>query len=194
MPAILESIRRGEKVDRYETVRRRKDGSLVDISLTVSPILDGTGRPVGASKIARDITERKRIHEALRASEERFRYLANAVPDIVWTADPDGCITFANDRWFDFCGITPEQNARWPELVLHPDDRERGIAQWTRLTHTLALHELATNAAKYGALSSASGRVTLTARVERDEGGREFRLVWQEDGGPRVQPPATAAI
>src|SRR5919106_3406509 len=133
MPAILARIRRGEKVDRYETVRRRKDGSLVNISLTVSPIRDEAGQIIGASKIARDITQRKRVHEALRASEERFRNLANAVPDIVWTAAPDGSITFANDHWFEFCGITPEQNVRqWPELVLHPDDRERCIEAWTR--------------------------------------------------------------
>jgi PAS domain S-box-containing protein len=95
MPAILERIRRGEKVDHYETVRRRKDGRLVNISLTVSPIRDEAGQIIGASKIARDITENKRAEEALRASEERFRNLANAVPDMVWTADPDGAITFA---------------------------------------------------------------------------------------------------
>jgi signal transduction histidine kinase len=58
-PYILERIRRGEKVDHYETVRRRKDGSEVDISLTVSPIRDRAGKVIGASKIARDITERK---------------------------------------------------------------------------------------------------------------------------------------
>ena len=133
MPAILERIRRGEKVERYETMRRRKDGSLVAIALTVSPMRDESGRIIGASKIARNITEQRRLHEALRASEERFRNLANAVPDIVWTAAPDGSITFANDRWFQYCGMTPEQNERgWPELVLHPDDRERCIAAWTR--------------------------------------------------------------
>ena len=133
MPQILARIRRGEKVDHYETVRRRKNGSLVAISLTVSPIRDEAGRIIGASKIARDITETKRAEEALRASEERFRDLANAVPDVVWTADPDGTITFANDRWFEYCGITPERNAReWPELVLHPEDRKRCIAEWTR--------------------------------------------------------------
>jgi two-component sensor histidine kinase len=62
------------------------------------------------------------------------------------------------------------------------------------LTLTLALHELATNAAKYGALSSATGRVRLTARVEAGETGAEFVLVWQEDGGPPVQPPTTAGF
>jgi len=60
-PYIIERIRRGEKVDHYETVRRRKDGSEVDISLTVSPVRDKSGKVIGASKIARDITERKRI-------------------------------------------------------------------------------------------------------------------------------------
>jgi len=56
-------VRRGERVDHYDTVRRRKDGSLIDISLTVSPLKDADGRIVGASKIARDITERKRAQE-----------------------------------------------------------------------------------------------------------------------------------
>jgi PAS domain S-box-containing protein len=65
-PVILERIRRGERVEHYETIRRRKDGTQVDISLSVSPILDEYGRVVGASKIARDITERKRIEQERR--------------------------------------------------------------------------------------------------------------------------------
>jgi PAS domain S-box-containing protein len=72
-PAILERIRRGERVEHYETVRQRKDGSLVDISLSVSPIRDGLKNIVGASKIARDITRRKLAEEALRLSEEKLR-------------------------------------------------------------------------------------------------------------------------
>jgi PAS domain S-box-containing protein len=81
-PGILARIRRGERVDHYETVRRHKDGSLIDISLTVSPTRDAKGAIVGASKIARDITERKRAEEALRQSTEALRrseaYLAEA--------------------------------------------------------------------------------------------------------------------
>ena len=73
---ILERIRRGERIDHYETVRQRKDGSLLEISLTVSPIRDGFGNIVGASKIAHDITQRKLIEEALRQSEERLRQQA----------------------------------------------------------------------------------------------------------------------
>ncbi len=68
-PAILERIRRGDRIDHYETVRRRKDGSLIEISLTVSPIIDEHGTIIGASKIARDITQRKRAEEALRAAD-----------------------------------------------------------------------------------------------------------------------------
>src|SRR4029453_7734572 len=70
---ILQRIRDGERIDHYETVRQAKDGSLLDISLTVSPIRDGLGNIVGASKVARDITRRKFIEEAPRESEERFR-------------------------------------------------------------------------------------------------------------------------
>ena len=64
--AILQKLRRGERIDHYETVRMRKDGTLLDVSLTVSPIKDLNGKIVGASKIARDITQRKRVEEALR--------------------------------------------------------------------------------------------------------------------------------
>src|SRR5258705_144487 len=66
-PGILKRIRHGERIDHYETVRRRKDGALLDISLTVSPIVDGQGRIIGASKIARDISDRKRMEAELCA-------------------------------------------------------------------------------------------------------------------------------
>lgn len=72
-PRILERIRTGEAIEHYETIRKRKDGSLIDISLTVSPVLDASGRIVGASKVARDISESRRSRDALRESEERLR-------------------------------------------------------------------------------------------------------------------------
>ena len=77
-PGILARIRRGEPVDHYETVRRHKDGSLIDISLTVSPMRDAKGAIVGASKIARDITERKRAEERLRVQHTVAQILAEA--------------------------------------------------------------------------------------------------------------------
>src|SRR5262249_13327155 len=72
---VLESVRRGEKIDHYETVRRGKDGVLVEISLTVSPLRDKAGKVVGASKIARDITERKRAEQALAEAGRQQRAL-----------------------------------------------------------------------------------------------------------------------
>jgi PAS domain S-box-containing protein len=74
-PEILARIRRGERIEHYETVRRRKDGSLVDISLTVSPVKDASGRVIGASKIARDISARRRAEAQLKAVTEQLSRL-----------------------------------------------------------------------------------------------------------------------
>jgi PAS domain S-box-containing protein len=86
-PDILKRIRRGERVDHYETVRQRKDGSLVEISLMVSPIRDADGRIVGASKIARDITDRRRAEEQrqllLREMNHRVKNLFSLASGVV---------------------------------------------------------------------------------------------------------------
>ena len=71
-PAILERLKKGERIEHYETVRVRKDGTLLDIALTVSPIKDASGRIIGASKIARDITERKWTEKALREAHAKL--------------------------------------------------------------------------------------------------------------------------
>jgi len=82
-PGILDRIRRGERIDHYETVRRRKDGALVEISLTVSPITDAAGKAVGASKIARDITDRKRSERALLdADRQKNEFLATLAHEL----------------------------------------------------------------------------------------------------------------
>jgi PAS domain S-box-containing protein len=74
-PRILALIRRGRKVDHYQTIRRRKDGSMVNISLTVSPIRNAEGKVVGASKIARDITAQKRIERKMRQARDELARL-----------------------------------------------------------------------------------------------------------------------
>jgi PAS domain S-box-containing protein len=76
---IIERLRRGERIDHFQTIRRRKDGSFVDVSLTISPVKDSAGTIVGASKVARDITEQLRAQELLRNSEEEFRRLSQSL-------------------------------------------------------------------------------------------------------------------
>jgi PAS domain S-box-containing protein len=85
---ILARIIRGERVENYETVRRRKDGSLVDISLTVSPIKSAAGQIVGASKIARDITDRKKATESLIAHARRAEMLSAIAGELLLTDSP----------------------------------------------------------------------------------------------------------
>ena len=93
---ILERIRRGERIDHIETVRMTKDGRRVDISVTVSPIRDREGHVIGASKVARSISERKRAEEALRASETRFRTIVEASPESVKLVAADGTLLQMN--------------------------------------------------------------------------------------------------
>jgi PAS domain S-box-containing protein len=76
---ILARLRQGEPIEHFDTIRVRKDGTKVEISLSISPVRDAAGRIIGAAKIARDITERKRIERELSESEQRFRTLADAL-------------------------------------------------------------------------------------------------------------------
>jgi PAS domain S-box-containing protein len=86
---FLERISRGERIDHYETVRMRKDGQLIYVSLTISPIKDATGKIVGASTVARDISGHKRMEEALRESEGRLRIILESVQTGIVIIDPE---------------------------------------------------------------------------------------------------------
>jgi len=96
MPQILERIKRGERIPHYETVRKAKDGKLVNISLTVSPIYDEEGQVIGASKIARDITEQMRVRSELAEEKERLRVTLNSIGDGVITTDELGRVAYLN--------------------------------------------------------------------------------------------------
>jgi two-component system CheB/CheR fusion protein len=128
---ILGHIRRGEAVEHLDTVRRRKDGTLFNVSLTVSPIWDGEGKIIGASKIARDITARKGAEAALSESEERFRVMANAMSQLAWMARADGHIFWYNQRWYEYTGTTPEAMEGWGWQSVHdPMELPSVLAKW----------------------------------------------------------------
>jgi len=117
MPEILALIRRGERVDQYETVRQRKDGQPIMVSLTVSPVRNAAGEVVGASKIARDITEAKRIERELKESERllavRERYLQavlESMPECIKVLGPTGELLEINGAGLRMIEAdTPEQ-------------------------------------------------------------------------------------
>jgi PAS domain S-box-containing protein len=126
---ILEQIRSGATVQHFETERLTRDGQRVPVSVTVSPIRDGEGRVIGASKIARNITKRRDALRALQQSEARFRALADNAPMLIWRADAENRGTWFNRYWLEFTGRSMEQELGfgWGDC-LHPDDRERVVA------------------------------------------------------------------
>lgn len=105
---ILKRLKRGERVDHFETVRLRKDGTPLDISLTISPMWDSTGRIVGASKIARDITRRERAEEALRKSEEQLQAIYDSTFEYIGLIAPDGTVIDCNRSSLEFAGNARE--------------------------------------------------------------------------------------
>jgi PAS domain S-box-containing protein len=211
--AFLQLVRKGERVSNFETVRQHKDGSLIDVSLTISPIRDAEGKVVGALKIARDVTARKR-NEALivvlaREAEHRAKNLLANLEAMVRLSNSDtadglkkaigGRIRalanvhslFVQSHW------EGAELARLVEQELSPYSRDGEtrtqidgptimLKQELAQAMAVALHELATNAAKYGALSEAKGRVRVEWSCAAD--GR-LVLRWTETGGPPVNPP-----
>lgn len=101
---ILRRLRCGERVDHFETVRRRKDGVLLDMSLTISPIRDSSGHIVGASKVARDITMQKRAEQILRESEAKFRAVFEQTTQFAGILTKDGRLLEANRLCLETCG------------------------------------------------------------------------------------------
>jgi PAS domain S-box-containing protein len=219
-PRVLERIRAGKHVDHYETVRQRKDGSLLDVSLTVSPLRDASGLIVGASKIARDITERRRAQAQqdllLREMRHRVKNLFAVTSSIVSLSARNasspaemasaiqgrlGALTRAHELTRP--GLIEASPSEAQDTTLHalirailspysdPSDGRRLSVVKIRGPDTavqgdaitglaLILYELATNAAKYGALSAPGGHVSIECSQENDT----FGITWKEHGGP----------
>lgn len=221
-PAILARIRRGERVDHYETVRQRKDGSLIDISLTISPVRNPDGVIVGASKIARDITERRRLEERqdllLREMDHRVKNLfalsigvvalsarTAKTPEELSQAAQARLAALAKAHALTLREVSGSSLRTVQSTTLHAliktilspykgqtdDDSARvaingpdfPMADGSVTSFALLLHEFATNAAKYGALSTSGGHIDI-ACSEDDE---QFILTWTERGGPPIE-------
>ncbi|WP_440271576.1 PAS domain S-box protein [Ensifer adhaerens] len=213
-PAILRQVNAGLKVEPYETVRRHKDGRNVDVLLSVSPIYDAYGAIVGASKLAHDITARKdaeRLQSVLVGElNHRVKNLFATVLAISRQTLGHGQLDAADVRSFE---ARLSSMARAHDLLIHgtwekaelraiveqsispysPDRFEVSgpsiqVPPRAVVSICLALHELATNAAKYGALSVDKGRVSITWTLEA---GSPARLIlrWEETGGPLVKQP-----
>lgn len=122
---ILAKIRSGERLHHFQTVRVTKDHKRVELSLTVSPILDEQGRVIGASKVARDISAHKKAERALKASEERFRLMADSAPALIWMTNKSGHTTWFNRQWLEFTGrsLDEELDFGW-SAGLHPDEQQ----------------------------------------------------------------------
>jgi len=216
-PKILQRIRSGERIDHYETIRRRQDGSLVEISLTISPIKNAEGEIIGASKIARDITERRRAQEqqalllgemkhrvrntlatvqaiatqTLRsaASEDRDAFLARlralaGAHDLLtlerWNQAPIGDVV---------AGALNAFQGSYGERILIAGPKDAVLDAHKSMLLAMTLHELSTNAIKYGALSNQSGRVNVSWDLVPDDDVQRLKFLWQESGGPPVKPP-----
>ena len=107
--ALMQRVRKGERIDHFETVRIHKDGHEVEVSLTVSPMKADDGSIIGISKIARDVTQQKCTERALRDSEELFHLLADNMDQLAWIAKPGGGSMWFNKRMLDYFGMTPDE-------------------------------------------------------------------------------------
>lgn len=209
---ILERIRRGERVDHYETVRHRKDGSSVNVSLTISPVKNAEGRIVGASKFARDTTERKRAEERekvlMSELDHRVKNVLARVAMVVMSSrhGSSSIDEFAqslggrinamaaahallSQRGWHGVGLDAVVRN---QLAPYATDANITICGTDVMLTTVAtqaltmvLHELVTNAAKYGALSVPNGRVSMNwERRPNGPAAANLVFVWREFGGP----------
>jgi len=201
-----------------DTIRRRKDGSLVPVSVSATRMIDAAGRVLGVSAIFRDITDRKRWeeHQRLLINELNHRVkntlatvqsltsqtLRNAeTPEEARRAVEErlfalsrahNVLTDENWEGADLSDIVAQAMAPFRqggESRLHISGLDVRLSPGTALAIAMALQELATNAVKYGALSIGTGKIQISWSVEPNADGQRLRLNWTESGGPLVKVP-----
>lgn len=121
----------GTSVEQFETQRQHKAGRRIEVSISMSPIRDESGAIVATAQTMRDISFRKQAEEALKASEERFRTLTTAIPQLIWASRPDGAWEYVGEQWLAYTGTTIEENlgSGWLS-VIHPEDVSRVDQAW----------------------------------------------------------------
>jgi len=128
---MARTVRDGVGYRNQEVILERPDGSHVHVLVSIDPLHDAAGGLCGAVNAFVDITGRRHAQAALRASEERFRRLADALPQLVWTAQPNGVVDYYNDRVNQYAGIRRGAEGDWTwQPVLHPEDREVTLTAW----------------------------------------------------------------
>ncbi|MEO8287585.1 MAG: PAS domain S-box protein [Chloroflexota bacterium] len=122
-----------------------KDGRVLWVESSDSVVVDDDGKPIGMRGITIDITERKKVQEALSQSEERFRSLIVATTSIVWTTDPTGSLVEPQPSWEEYTGQSWEEHKGngWVDMI-HPDDRRMITEQWIQSVQTHTLYSVST--------------------------------------------------
>jgi len=140
---IFAQIRNGDVIQPFDSHNVTKSGVLLDVCVSISPILDDQGKILGASWIVFDISARKAAEEAQRASlilqesETRFRQIAELMPQINWTARADGVIDFVNSNWLQYTATAPDaDHTRNWDAALFPEDAERARSAWRKCLNT----------------------------------------------------------
>jgi PAS domain S-box-containing protein len=129
--SLLQAVS-GESDQSVDYLLKRRDGTATWLRASGSPIRDPQGRVIGNLITCYDIDQEKRAEAALRDSEQYFRQLADATPQIIWAADPQGRVDYLNKQWFEYTRLTEEQSYRddvWKK-VIHPDDLAAALEKW----------------------------------------------------------------
>jgi diguanylate cyclase (GGDEF)-like protein/PAS domain S-box-containing protein len=179
LSAILEQARRGEPLQAVETLRRRKDGSLVEVSISFSTLADIDGTLIATTGIHRDISIAKRAAEALRASEDRYRRIVETADEGIWLIDAKNLTTFVNPRMAEMLGFTVDEMVGRPVFdFLEADARATfDISDPDRLKGASQQHEV-----RYRRRDGTDLWTLLSVRPNFDEDGHyEGSLVMVTD-------------